>query len=414
MNFIAIIILIAIVVEYIFNIILDMLNLTVLQDELPETFKGMYDPERYRTSQEYLRINTRFEWVTDTFFILLVLGFWFLKGFPFLDRWVRSLNQGPVISGLVFIGVLILIRSILVLPFSIYGTFFIEERFGFNKTTWSTFILDRIKVLFLGALLGGPLLAGILWFFEYAGHHAWWLCWLAVTLYALIAQLVVPMWIMPLFNRFDPLEDGELRQAIMSCAHSIGFPLDNVFVMDGSKRSGKSNAFFTGFGRHKRVVLYDTLVKQQTTAELVSVLAHEMGHYKKKHIIQNLFLGAVEMGVMFFLLSLCISYQGLFDAFYVESRSVYAGLIFFSMLYSPLGFFIGIFFRVFSRKNEYEADRFAVKVTADPESLAMALKKLSVENLSNLMPHPLYVFFHYTHPPVLERINVISNLHNFS
>jgi STE24 endopeptidase len=286
----------------------------------------------------------------------------------------------------------------------------IEERFGFNKTTWKTFILDRIKVLLLGALLGAPLLAGILWFFKVSGDNAWWLCWLAVTLYALVAQVVVPTWIMPLFNRFDPLEDGELKQTIMSCAHSIGFPLDNVFVMDGSKRSGKSNAFFTGFGKHKRVVLYDTLIKQQTTPELVSVLAHEMGHFKKKHILQNLVLGIIEMGLMFFLMSLCISYQGLFDAFYVESRPIYAGLIFFGMLYSPLGFFIGIFFRMMSRKNEYEADRFAVHVTGDSESLSMALKKLSVENLSNLIPHPLYVFFHYTHPPVLERIKVMSSL----
>lgn len=414
MNLVAIVILTAIVADYVFNIVLDILNLKVMKDELPEAFKGIYDAERYRISQDYLRVNTRFEWVAGTFSLLLVLGFWFLKGFPFLDQWVRSLNKGPVISGLIFIGILIFIRSILSIPFSIYDTFVIEERFGFNKTTWATFVLDRIKILLLGALLGGPLLAGVLWFFQYAGDNAWWLCWLAVTLYALVAQLVVPTWIMPLFNRFDPLEDGELKHAILSCAHGIGFPLENVFVMDGSKRSGKSNAFFTGFGKHKRVVLYDTLIKQQTTAELVSVLAHEMGHYKKKHIMKNLILGAIEMGLMFFLLSLCISYQGLFDAFYVEKQSVYAGLIFFGMLYSPLGFFIGIFFRIFSRKNEYEADRFAVKVTGDSESLATALKKLSVENLSNLIPHPLYVFFNYTHPPVLERIKVISNLYNFS
>lgn len=414
MNFIAFIILITVVFEYAFNILLDVLNLKVLQNKLPEEFEGIYDAERYRVSQDYLRVNTRFGWITGTFSLLLILCFWFLKGFPLLDQWVRSMNQGPVITGLVFMGVLVFIRSLIFLPFSIYDTFVIEERFGFNKTTWPTFIKDRVKVLILAVALGGPLVAGILWFFEYAGHHAWWLCWLAVSLYGIVAQFIVPTWIMPLFNRFDPLEDGELRQAIMSCAQAIEFPLENVFVMDGSKRSGKANAFFTGFGKHKRVVLYDTLIEQQNTAELVSVLAHEMGHYKKKHILQNLILGIVEMGVMFFLLSLFISYQGLFDAFYMENRSVYGGLIFFGMLYSPIGFLIGILFRMYSRKKEYEADRFAVQVTGDPDSLGMALKKLSVENLSNLIPHPWYVFFHHTHPPVLERIKVMSKSHNFS
>ena len=408
MNFIAVIILITIIAEYLFGFVLDVLNLKVLQNELPEAFEGIYDPERYRIAQDYLRVNTRFGWITATFSLLIILGFWLLKGFPLLDQWIRSMNQGPVISGLIFMGVLIFIRSLLLLPFSIYDTFVIEERFGFNKTTWPTFIKDGIKVLLLSIVLGGPLLAGILWFFEYAGGHAWWFCWLAVTLYALIAQIVVPTWIMPLFNRFDPLEDGELKQAIMSCAHTISFPLENVFVMDGSKRSGKSNAFFSGFGKHKRIVLYDTLIKQQTTPELVSVLAHEMGHYKKKHILQTLLLGIIEMGVMFFLLSLFISYQGLFDAFYMENRSVYGGLIFFGMLYSPLGFFVGIFFKMYSRKNEYEADQFAIQATGDSQPLIMALKKLSVENLSNLIPHPWYVFFHYTHPPVLERIKVLS------
>jgi len=213
---------------------------------------------------------------------------------------------------------------------------------------------------------------------------------------------------MPLFNKFDPIEEGELKEAIMNYARSIRFPLENVFVMDGSKRSSKSNAFFAGFGKHKRIVLFDTLIAQHTVAELVAVLAHEMGHYKKKHIQKMLVAGIVHVGLMFFLMSLFISYQGLFDAFFVENKSVYAGLIFFSMLFSPIEFFLGIIMQWFSRKNEYEADRFAVETTEDHHALTDALKKLSVSNLSNLMPHPFYVFLNYTHPPVLERIKALG------
>jgi STE24 endopeptidase len=218
---------------------------------------------------------------------------------------------------------------------------------------------------------------------------------------------------MPLFNKFEPLEEGELKEAIMSCARSMDFSLENVFTMDSSKRSSKSNAFFTGFGRHKRIVLFDTLIEKHTVQELVAVLAHEMGHYKKRHILQTLIIGIIEMGVMFYLLSVFLTYQGLFDAFFMDLKSVYAGLIFFGMLYAPIIFFEGIFVQMHSRKKEYEADRFAVEITGDPRSLADALKKLSVDNLSNLNPHPLNVFLNYSHPPILERIKAISK-HNFS
>jgi STE24 endopeptidase len=262
----------------------------------------------------------------------------------------------------------------------------------------------------LSIVLGGPLVAGILAFFEYAGVNAWWYSWIAVTFFMLVMQYIAPAWIMPLFNKFDPLEDGNLKEAIISYARSIAFPLENVYVMDGSRRSSKSNAFFTGFGRQKRIVLFDTLIKQSAIPELVAVLAHEMGHYKKKHILQSLIIGIIQMGVMFFLLSLFISYQGLFDAFYMDQKSVYGGLIFFGMLYSPIGFITGIFIQMLSRKNEYEADRFAVETTKEPQFLANALKKLSVHNLSNLVPHPFYVFIHYSHPPILERINAILKI----
>jgi len=413
MNFIAIIILVALLAEYFLNIVADYLNLKVMQDELPEEFHGLYDKERYRKSQEYLRINTRFGWSSSAFFLLAILIFWFGKGFPFLDQYVRSLNNGPIVSGILYIGAIILFQVLLSLPFSIYATFVIEERFGFNKTTWVIFVKDRAKYFLLSILLGGPLLTGMLLFLEYTGDNAWWLCWTAVILFSLAAQYVVPTWIMPLFNKFEPLEEGELKEAILSCARSMDFSLDNVFTMDSSKRSSKSNAFFTGFGRHKRIVLFDTLIEKHTVQELVAVLAHEMGHYKKKHILKTFIIGIIEMGVMFYLLSLFLTYQGLFDAFFMDSKSVYAGLIFFGMLYAPIAFFEGIFVQMYSRKKEYEADRFAVETTGNPRSLADALKKLSVDNLSNLSPHPLNVFLNYSHPPVLERIKAISK-HNFS
>jgi STE24 endopeptidase len=408
MNTIAFIILLAIIFDFILNGIADYLNLKMLRSDLPRPFQEVYDSDRYRKSQQYLKINTRFGWVTGIFNVIVMLLFWFGKGFPLLDEWVRSFNYGPVITGLSYMGILIFVKSLLSLPFSIYSTFVIEERFGFNQTTWSTFVLDLAKGVLLAVLIGTPLLAGILLFFEYAGANAWWYCWIAVTLYMLGVQFIAPTWIMPLFNKFSPLEEGELKSSILSYAGSISFPIENVYVMDGSRRSSKSNAYFTGFGKHRRIVLFDTLIKQHTSGELLAVLAHEMGHYKKKHILQSMILGIIQMGIMLYLLSFFISYQSLFDAFYMPQKSVYAGLIFFGMLYSPVGFFIDIFMQMLSRKNEIAADRFSVETTHDPQSMAEALKKLSINNLSNLLPHPFYVFLNYSHPPVLQRIQAIQ------
>ncbi len=408
MNFIAVVVLFTIIADFILNGIADKLNLGMLKSDLPEEFNGLYDADQYRKSQEYLRVNTRFGWISSTFSIIVILGFWFGKGFPLLDNWVQSLGQGVIISGLIYFGVLIFLKAGLTLPFSIYSTFVIEERFGFNKTTAATFILDMVKGTTLSILIGVPLLAGVLAFFEYAGVNAWWYCWIAVTIFMLVFQFIAPTWIFPLFNKFKPIEDGKLKTAIMSYARSIHFPLENVYVMDGSKRSSKSNAFFTGFGKHKRIVLFDTLIERHTVEELVAVLAHEMGHYKKKHILQMIVAGIFQMGLMLFLLSFFISYQGLFDAFYMERMTVSAGMIFFGMLYSPMDFFMNIFMQMHSRKNEYRADRFAVETTGDSISLADALKKLSAQNLSNLVPHPFYVFLNYSHPPLLQRIHSIS------
>ena len=409
MNFITIIILCTIGVDFILNLTADRLNLKHLRSELPRVFEGVYDPERYRKSQQYLRATTQFGWITSTFNLCLILVFWFAEGFPLLDKWVRTFELGPVLSGLVYIGVLMLLKTALSLPFSVYATFVIEARFGFNKTTPQTYVMDLLKGLILALLLGTPLLAAILAFFQYAGPHAWWYCWIGVTLYMLVVQFVAPTWIMPLFNKFTPLEEGELKSTILSYANSIDFPLENVYQMDGSRRSTKSNAFFTGFGKHKRIVLFDTLIKQHPVNELVAVLAHEMGHYKKKHIRQSLILGILQTGLMLFLLSHFITYQGLFDAFYMPQQSIYAGMIFFAMLYAPIDFFVGILMQVLSRKNETVADRFAAETTKDPVSMVDALKKLSVHNLSNLTPHPFYVFLNYSHPPVLKRIQSLLN-----
>lgn len=410
MNIYTIVILTAIIFVYILNIISDILNLRWIQDTIPDAFKGHYDPEKYKQSQDYIKVNTRFGWVSSTVSLILLLGFWFLKGFQILDHGVRQLGFGPVATGILFMGSLILLKSLASLPFTIYDTFVIEEAFGFNKTTVKVFITDLVKGLILGILIGTPLLGIILLFFEYAGPHAWLYCWVTVVCFLILLNYLVPTVIMPLFNKFEPIEDGELKTAIMDYAKSIDFPLTNVFSMDGSKRSSKSNAFFTGFGKNKRIVLFDTLIENHTVAELVGVLAHEMGHFKLKHIIKSLIIGVFQAGIMFYILSICLSQKGLFDAFYMEQMSVYAGLIFFSLLYTPVDLLTGILMNLYSRNNEYEADHFAVTTSKDKESLKQALIKLSVNNLGNLFPHPLNVFLHYSHPPVMKRIETIDSI----
>ncbi len=406
---ITIIILVAIISDYVINSISDYLNLRIIRDELPKDFNGIFDQQEYRKSQEYLRVNTRFGWIQSTFNLALILIFWFFNGFSFIDYWIRLLELGSIITGILYICILLLLKYLISIPFSLYSTFVIEERFGFNKTTWSIYISDLIKSIIIAALLGIPLIASILIFFENAGENAWWMCWGILTLFMFGVQFLAPTFIMPLFNKFTPIEEGKLKQAIFSYAESINYSLDNVMIMDGSKRSAKSNAYFTGFGKHKRIVLFDTLIKQLSVPELVAVLAHEMGHFKKHHIMKMALFGVIQSGLMFFILSFFIYNQGLFDAFFMKHQSVYAGLIFFGMLYFPVDFFFCIILQIYSRKNEYEADKFAVTTTGDSENMVNALKKISIQNLSNLVPHPLYVFLNYSHPPILERLAAIKN-----
>jgi STE24 endopeptidase len=401
------IILFALLIEYAIGVVANLLNLKSLRSEPPPALEGVYQPEDYRKSQEYIRTNTRFAFVTSTFSLVVLLSFWFAGGFNYLDQIVRSWGFVPILNGLFYIGILLIGYSLITLPFSIYRTFVIEERFGFNRTTPRTFLVDRIKDLGLAALLGAALLSGILALFEYAGYHAWIYCWIAVTVFSLILQYVAPTWIMPLFNKFTQLEPGELKEAILNYARSVDFPIKNVFVMDGSKRSSKSNAFFTGFGRSKRIALFDTLIKNHTVPELIAVLAHEIGHHKKKHILQDTIINILHAGVLFFVLSIFLGSPGLYDAFYMEQQSIYSGILFFGLLYTPLEMVLSVIMHALSRKNEYEADRFAAETIQHPQHLIEALKKLHTGNLSNLMPHPFYVFLNYSHPPLLQRMRAI-------
>jgi STE24 endopeptidase len=407
-NAYALVILVALITEYLLNLAADLLNLKALDPELPGEFSDVYDAERYRRSQEYTRVRTRFGLISGTFHLVVLLVFWFAGGFPWLDGIVRRFALPPIVSGLLFVGVLGVGSALLSLPFRWFSTFVIEERFGFNKTTPRVFLSDTVKGLLLAVVLGGPFLAAVLWFFQAAGSLAWVWCWVAAAVFLVFVQFIAPTWIFPLFNDFEPLGEGELRESILKYAHKVAFPVNDVFVIDGSRRTTKANAFFTGFGRRKRVALFDTLVKTHAPEEIVAIVAHEIGHYKKAHILKGLAISLVHWGIVFFLLSIFLKSAGLFEAFYVQEKSVYAGLVFFGILFSPIELVLSFFVQAFSRKNEFEADAYARK-TASGAALVGGLKRLSAESLSNLTPHPLYVKLNYSHPPLLERIAALSS-----
>ena len=404
MNLYGTLIIATLLATFIVKVVADMLNLGAASPDIPEPFRGVYDPDAYRRSQEYLRANTRYSLVDASFDLLVLLAFWFSGGFNLLDQFVRGWGFGTVLTGVLFTAALMLLQSIVGIPFKIYRTFVLEERFGFNKTTPRVFVADLVKSLGLAVVLGMPVLALIIWFFENGGPLAWLWAWSGVTLFSLLLQYVAPSLIMPMFNKFVPLEDGELRDAITRYAASVRFPLAGIYVIDGSKRSSKANAFFTGFGRNKRIALFDTLIANHTVEELVAVLAHEIGHFRKKHILISMVLSMLNLGMVFFLLSLFMNNRLLFDAFFMQQTSVYASLLFFMLLYSPVEFILSILLQILSRRHEFQADRFAVTTYAGGRALSDALKKLSRSNLSNLTPHPFHVFLNYSHPPVLQRI----------
>jgi len=394
--------------DYFLNTLLNYLNSTYWSNVLPEEFIGIYDAEKYAKSQEYEKTNHQFSFFRELFSIVLMLTVLFLNGFALLDNFVRSYSIDPIIMALLFFGIIGFIADIISSPFSVYATFVIEQKFGFNKTTIKTFILDKIKGWFLALILGGGLLTLIVWLYESTGNWFAFLAWATFTFLTIFMSMFYSSLIVPLFNKQKPLEAGELRDAIENFATQLGFKINNIFVIDGSKRSSKANAYFSGFGIKKRIVLYDTLINDHTTDELVAILAHEIGHYKLKHSLSGIILSVCEMGVMLFILSLFISNPILSEAIGVSTPSFHIGLITFGILYGPFSLLLGLSTNVLSRKNEFAADRFAAK-QGTGNDLINALKKLSINNLSNLHPHPAYVFFNYSHPPILIRLRAIAD-----
>ena len=408
MNIYFILVVCFILVGYFLDLFVELLNLKNINSNLNDEFKGYYDEEKYKKSQKYLKETTSFKLIINTFFTVLILAFVVLGGFNIIDVYVRTFNLNSVFTGLLFVAVLIFGKQILSIPFSLYNNFVIETKYGFNLMTLKTFFLDLIKSIILTIILGGIIFAAILLFFEKAGSLAWLYCWGFVFIYQLFIMYIAPNFIMPLFNKFEPLEDGELKTKIEEFAKAQNFHLKGLFKMDGSKRSTKSNAFFTGLGKNRRIVLFDTLIEKHTVDELVSILAHEVGHYKKKHILKMIILSTINAGAIFYIMSLFINNKDLFDAFKMEHLSIYGSLIFFMFLYSPISTILSVGFNKISRNHEYEADVFAIRTYGKKEAFIDALKKLSVNNLSNLTPHPIKVVFDYSHPPVLDRIKAIK------
>jgi len=407
------------IVDFLLERVLEYLNTTRWSDALPDELKGIYDEERYRKSQRYLKEKQHFSWVIDSVTFVAMVAILCLGGFVWLDDLLRRITENPILLALLFFGIIGFISSLVMTPFELYGTFVIEEKFGFNTTTMKTFILDKLKGWLLGILIGGGILALIIWIYTTTGNYFWLIVWGVITLFMIFMSMFYSNLIVPLFNKQKPLDSGDLRDAIESFANKVGFRLKNIYVIDGSKRSTKANAYFTGLGGKKRIVLYDTLIRDHTTEELVGVLAHEIGHYKKKHTLQGIILSILQTGLMLFILSLFIRKDSALSALLCQALSGFSGLqaipgfhlgiLAFGLLYSPLSFILGILESMLSRTNEYAADRFA-GINYNPVSLQNALKKLSVNQLSNLRPHPLYVFFHYSHPPLLSRLRALAEI----
>ena len=391
------------IISFIIDKILDALNAKHYNDALPYDLMDVYDDAEYKKSQRYKATNYTFGLLTSTFSILLTLGFFFFDGFAYVDQLARQLTNNSILVTLIFFGIIMLGSDVLTTPFSYYKTFVIEERFGFNNTTKKTFIIDKIKGWMMTILVGGLILGALTWFYQTTGSKFWLYAWMLITVFTVFVNLFYSRLIVPIFNKQSPLEDGSLRTAISDYANTVGFNLDKIFIIDGSKRSTKANAYFSGFGNEKRVTLYDTLVNDLNEDEIVAVLAHEIGHYKKKHIIFNLITSILLTGFTLYILSLLIGNPMLSEALGVTTPSFHIGLIAFGILYSPLSEITGLLMNWFSRKFEYQADNFA-KTTYKAEPLITSLKKLSKNSLSNLTPHPAYVFMHYSHPTLLERI----------
>ena len=396
------------VFDFIFQFILDYLNTTRWTSILPDELKNIYDKDEYKRSMDYQKTKFKLGLFTSSLSFLLILFFILFGIFGSIDTWVQTQVQNPILQALLFFGIIALGADLLSTPFSIYSVFVIEERFGFNKTTFRTFVLDKIKSWFLLAIIGGGLLALIVWIYLENPATFWIWVWIVLALFSLFMSIFYSSLIVPLFNKQEKLEEGELRNEIEVFSSNVNFRLKNIFKIDGSKRSSKANAYFTGLGPRKRIVLYDTLIEKQENNEIVAVLAHEVGHYKKKHIISSLILSLLSSLLMLFILSLFIKEDSTLSLALVEalggtSFSFHLGILAFGLLYGPFSFITGTLMNIWSRKNEYEADQFA-RDNYDGDALGSALIKLSVDSLSNLRPHPAYVFFHYSHPTLLQRL----------
>jgi STE24 endopeptidase len=401
------IILIIAAVSYLFDQLLDYINHKAQRRDIPDDIAVFYDRTKYIKSLDYHGDLTRFGFITSAFSFALSFSMLLFGGFGWLDGVLRVYLENQIVLALVFFGVIAIASDILTLPFQLYSIFVIEEKYGFNKTTIRTFIADKLKGYFLGALIGGPLLALLIYLVQVIGPNFW--IWFAViaSVFILFMNMFYTTLILPLFNKLTPLSDGELKSAIEHFSRNVNFPLDNIFVIDGSKRSNKANAFFSGIGKKKKIVLYDTLIQRHTTEELVAVLAHEVGHFKKKHIVWGFVLSILQVFFMLFVLSLMIYNENLSIALGGSTQAIHLNLIAFTILFAPISGITGLFMSMYSRKNEFEADDYAKQTYSGP-ALAEALKRLSVDSLSNLYPHPLYVFFHYSHPPLLRRLEAIS------
>lgn len=391
------------VINFTIDKILSFLNAKHFDDEIPLELKDVYEEREYKKSQEYKKTNYRFGILTSLFTISLTLSFIFLDGFDIVDKIARSFSNNNIVIALIFFGIIMIGSDIIATPFSFYKTFVIEEKYGFNKTTKKTFILDKLKGLLMTGVLGGGILALIIFFYELTGVYFWIYAWGLVAFFSLFMNMFYSKLIVPLFNKQTPLQDGELKDSIVKYAHKVGFTLDNIFVIDGSKRSTKANAYFSGFGSQKRITLYDTLINDLDNDEIVAVLAHEVGHYKRKHIIFNVTASILITGFTLYILSLFINSSILSEALGVGTHSFHIGLIAFGILYSPISEITGMLMNYISRKFEYQADNYA-KETFDRKPLISSLKKLSKNSLSNLTPHPSYVFMHYSHPTLLQRV----------
>jgi STE24 endopeptidase len=398
------------VVSYVFDQVLDYINLKAQRTDIPDDIAAFYDRTQYLKSLDYHKELTNFSFISSGFSFLLSILMLYSGGFGWLDSVLRTMNQNEIVLALAFFGILMLASDILTLPFQLYSIFVIEEKYGFNKTTVKTFFADKLKGYLLAAVIGGPLLALLIYLVQVIGPTFW--IWFAsvASLFILFMNMFYTSLILPLFNKLTPLPDGELKTAIQNFSQKVNFPLDNIFVIDGSKRSNKANAFFSGIGKKKKIVLYDTLISRHTTDELVAVLAHEVGHFKKKHIIRGFVLSIAQVFFTLFVLSLMIYNENLSQALGGSQLSLHLNLIAFTILFSPISGITGLFMSMYSRKNEYEADDYARETYSGP-ALAEALKRLSVDSLSNLYPHPAYVFFHYSHPPLLKRLEAIASNH---